>query len=79
MKWVALSIFVSSLVISFHYVWINRFEMKTQTINKVPSVLIINKWTGSHCLTTGSEVEQVFKSLGYKICKNSKAGKITFP
>ena len=78
MKWIALSIVVSSLIISFHYVWINRFEMKTQTRNGVPVVLIINKWTGGNCVTDSLIYEIALEEFGIESC-GSKNGNIIFP
>ena len=79
MKWIAFSIFVSSLIISFHYVWINRLEMRTQTIDSIPFVLIINKWTGSNCVTGGTRFQEVFQRYGYENCESNKNGKIILP
>lgn len=79
MKWIAFSIFVSSLVISFHYVWINRFEMKTQTRNGVPVVLIINKWTGGNCVTSSLIYQNTLEEFGIEICDTKLNGNIILP
>ena len=80
MKWIALSIFVSSLIICFHYVWINRLEMRTQNLDGVPGVLIINKWTGNNCvLTGGAQLQKAFERYGYENCESNKNGKIILP
>jgi len=79
MKWIALSIVVSSLIISFHYVWINRFEMKTQTISSIPFVLIINKWTGGNCVTSSSIYQKTLEKLGFENCESNQNGNIILP
>ena len=83
MKWIAFSIFVSSLIISFHYVWINRIEIKAVTslkANESPVYTIFNKWTGNHCVFTPrkDEVREENKDLFYW-CEMPSAIKITLP
>ena len=44
----SVSIIISTLILSFNYVWINRFEFITY--EKSESVFfIVNKWTGETC------------------------------
>lgn len=82
MKWIALSIVVSSLIISFHYVWINRIIIESNNLTDRGYITVINKWTGNHCLffprkSTGiryGKSNQLFNG-----CIVDKEGKITFP
>jgi hypothetical protein len=82
MKWIAFSIFVSSLVISFHYVWINRLEIQNTKLYEIPFVTIFNKWTGNYCVFIPSQ--NVLKDYlntvdDFKHCKINVDGKVTFP
>jgi len=43
---IAVSIFLGFTILSFNYVWMNRFEV-IEHPNYVP--IIINKWTGEGC------------------------------
>ena len=47
MKLLSFSIFLSSLLFTFNYVWINRITVIEQSDKHS---LIINKWTGNHCI-----------------------------
>lgn len=43
-----IAVIVGSLIFSFHYVWINKYEV----FNDSPSegvITIVNKWTGKYC------------------------------
>jgi hypothetical protein len=47
MKLLSFSIFLSSLLFTFNYVWINRITVISQSnLNTV----LMNKWTGKHCV-----------------------------
>ena len=82
MKWIALSIVVSSLIISFHYVWINRIIIESNNLTSRDYITVINKWTGNHCLFFPNK--KIRKRYGksnilYNSCIVDKEGKITFP
>ena len=47
MKLLSISILVAALIISFHFVWINRIEIKRAD---EWSFVIFNKWNGNHCV-----------------------------
>jgi hypothetical protein len=82
MKWIALSIVVSSLIISFHYVWINRIIIESNNLTSRNYITVINKWTGNHCLFFPSKLIRgkysKFNKL-YNACIVDEEGKITFP
>ena len=47
MKLLSISILVAALIISFHFVWINRIEIKRAD---EWSFVIFNKLNGNHCV-----------------------------
>ena len=52
MKLLSFSILLSSLLFTFNYVWINRITVIEQSDKHS---LIINKWTGKHCVFYNDE------------------------
>ena len=43
------AIIIGSLIFSFHYVWINKYEFVPNKHGKT-SFTVINKWTGKACM-----------------------------
>lgn len=78
MKLLSLSIVLGSLLISFHYVWINRIEIVN--LNDRYSI-IYNKWTGKHCVF--SHLKRMRNDTRFteeiNSCNVDKNGKIQFP
>jgi hypothetical protein len=44
------AIIIASIIFSFHYVWINKYEFIPNGLTKT-SFTIVNKWTGESCMT----------------------------
>jgi hypothetical protein len=44
------AIIIASIILSFHYVWINKYEFIPNKLGKT-SFTVINKWTGEACVT----------------------------
>jgi len=44
-----LAIIIASIIFSFHYVWINKYEFVPNKHGKT-SFTVINKWTGKACM-----------------------------
>ncbi len=78
MKLLSLSMVLGSLLISFHYVWINRIEIVS--LNDSSSI-IYNKWTGNHCVF--SQLKRMRNDTRFTneiiSCKVDKNGKIKYP
>ncbi len=78
MKLLSLCIILSSLIISFHYVWINRLHLKEE----MPGItLIVNKWTGNHCVFSydSNLIKEYISASKITACQVDENGKITFP
>jgi hypothetical protein len=52
MKLLSFSVLLSSILFTFNYVWINRITVIEQSDKHS---LIINKWTGNHCIFYSDE------------------------
>ena len=78
MKLLSLSIVLGSLLISFHYVWINRIEIVK--LNDRSSI-IYNKWTGNHYVFSHLKIMRNDTRFTDEIisCKVDKNGKIIYP
>tara|TARA_Y100000739_G_C20399442_1_gene369446 strand:+ start:313 stop:549 length:237 start_codon:yes stop_codon:yes gene_type:complete len=78
MKLLSFSIILGSLLISFHYFWVNRIEIKRA--NDM-SLVIFNKWTGDHCVFYQAESSRNNKRVLREVtsCKVDKNGKIKYP
>ena len=78
MEILTFSIILGFLLISFHYVWVNRIEIKRA--DDMSSV-IFNKWTGDHCVFIHAEstrnIRQVLRN--FTTCKVDENGKIKYP
>ena len=78
MKLLSLSIVLGSLLISFHYVWINRSEIVN--LNDRSSI-INNKWTGNHFVF--SHLKRMRNDTRFtdeiNSCKIDKDGRIQYP
>ena len=62
-----IAIIIASFIISFHYIWINKYEI----LNNSPSegiITIINKWSGEVCsFSTGNKgYRRLVKELAYE-------------
>ena len=44
------AIIIASIIFSFHYVWINKYEFIPNGLSKT-SFTIVNKWTGESCMS----------------------------
>ena len=68
------------LIISFHYIWINRIEIKP--VGDGMSI-IVNKWTGNYCsIHYAEKVNERMKassSTKATVCQFDENGKIIFP
>ena len=78
MKLISLCLVIASLIISFHYVWINRIE--TIRFNDY-SFMILNKWTGNHCIFHPSDSARNDKRVKKEMtnCEVDDYGKIILP
>ena len=78
MNFISLCIVIASLIMSFHYVWINRIE--TTRFNDF-SFMILNKWTGNHCVFYPSNAVRNDKIVKKEMtnCEVDDYGKITLP
>ena len=80
MKLLSLSILLGSLLIAFNYVWINRISITT---NDPVSLVLINKWTGNHCVFLDDPelrlLHQNQKEYRQTICEVDYNGKIKLP
>ena len=75
MKLLSLSIVLGFLLISFHYVWINRLEIVN--LNDRSSI-IYNKWTGNQCVFSHLKRMRNYTRLTDEknSCKVDKDGRI---
>ncbi len=73
------SLIISAFILSFHYVWINRFEIVTY--DKSDSVFyIINKWTGDTCAVMfNADHAPVSKNKMFDFCPSGEPKKIILP
>ena len=76
---ISISIVISAFILSFNYVWINRFEFITY--DKSDSVFyIINKWTGETCaIMFNADHAPVSKNKMFDFCPSGEPKKIIFP
>ena len=82
MKLLSFSILFGSLLISFNYVWINRISVTKldSTQSQPPSMVLLNKWTGNHCVFLVSpEWRDSNTYYEQKECEVDDMGKVTFP
>ena len=77
MKLLSTSILVAALIISFHFVWINRIDIKRA--NDM-SFVLFNKWNGNHCAShQANNIRNNKKVLiEFNNCEVNEYGKITF-
>ena len=78
MKLLSISIVFGFLLLSFNYVWMNRIEIK----NDQSAFVLINKWTGNHCVFAIDKRDQIFlkeKRNRVLACDVDEKGKIIFP
>ena len=75
----SVSIIISTLILSFNYVWINRFEFITY--EKSESVFfIVNKWTGETCAVMfNADHAPVSKNKMFDFCPNGEPKEIILP
>ena len=81
MKLLSFSILFGSLLISFNYVWINRISVTKGTYN-IPSMVLLNKWTGNHCVllfTDNAHKRKMSMDSDIKICKVENREKVILP
>ena len=78
MKLLSTSILVAALIISFHFVWINRIDIKRA--NDM-SFVLFNKWNGNHCVFYQSNNSRNNKKVltEFYNCEVNEDGKITLP
>ena len=78
MKLLSISILVAALIISFHFVWINRIEIKRAD---EWSFVIFNKWNGNHCVFHTAKMGRKNKSVltQFNNCIVNEYGKINLP
>ncbi len=69
----------SSIILSFHYVWINRFEFITY--EKSDSVFfIVNKWNGKTCAVMfNADHAPVSKNKMFDFCPSGEPKKVNLP
>ncbi len=75
----SLSIILSAVILSFNYVWINRFEFITY--DESDSVFfVVNKWTGNTCaIMFNADHSPVSKNKMFDFCPSGEPKKIIFP
>ena len=78
MKLLSISILVAALIISFHFVWINRIEIKRAD---EWSFIIFNKWNGNHCVFHTAKMGRKNKRVltQFNNCIVNEYGKINLP
>ena len=78
MKLLSISILVAALIISFHFVWINRIEIKRAD---EWSFVIFNKWNGNHCVFHAAKMGRKNKRVltQFNNCIVNEYGKINLP
>ena len=78
MKLLSFSILFGSLLISFNYVWISRISVIKY---EDKSFVLLNKWTGKHCVFIVDRDNRDFKKPYYDLtlCGVDKNGKVTLP
>ena len=78
MKLLSTSILVAALIISFHFVWINRIDIKRA--NDM-SFVLFNKWNGNHCVFYQANNSRKNKKVltEFNNCEVNEDGKITLP
>ena len=68
MKWIALSILISSIMFSYVYLILNEYEYKA---NNDGHTIVINKWNGKQCIFFPIRNERQLREL-----KNSSKYKV---
>lgn len=53
------AIIIGSLIFSFHYVWINKYEFIAEVTGTESSFVVINKWTNRGCILETSETHRI--------------------
>ena len=78
MKLLSTSILVAALIISFHFVWINRIDIKRA--NDM-SFVLFNKWNGNHCVFYQANNSRNNKKVltEFYNCEVNEDGKIILP
>ena len=78
MKLLSTSILVAALIISFHFVWINRIDIKRA--NDM-SFVLFNKWNGNHCVFHTAKMGRKNKRVltQFNNCIVNEYGKINLP
>jgi hypothetical protein len=76
MKVLSFSVLLSSILFTFNYVWINRITVIEQSGTHS---LIINKWTGNHCVFLNHTRHRFSPGFNDAVVCLVDAGKIELP
>ena len=82
-NYMLISIILSAVIISFNYVWVNRFELIPIQQEGFSRIVVHNKWTGDFCSFTlvkndfSLEKLDLFKAKN--LCEVNENGKVIFP
>ena len=70
------AIIIASVIFSFHYVWINKYEFVSNKHGKT-SFTVINKWTGKACMTS-VDLDDIDKRAAVALCESDDF-EVVFP
>ena len=77
-----ISFILGAVIISFNYVWVNRFELIPIEQEGFSRIIVHNKWTGTFCSFTILKDDLSLEQLDFskaRVCEVNKNGNIIFP